>query len=315
MANDFESFDDLLMDDPESAETEFDAAEVKNLKEQLANLEKEKQGLIKGVQDERRKRQEMKGRLDQVTTTVNSILEQREQLAAQPSQAQSDRDTVEGIVLPMNEDGEYYLPKNAMQEIIGPYQQRIEEVEQELAIARGEQASSREYDQAVQAMVGKKPEYDQAHKVYRTARQWVSKKVADWSYNNGVQRQLNSGEAMSYAITPDVVEEFGREFPGVDIGAIVTAEDSPWHFETMLERTSAALADIQPTPPTDSRFRRVIDKPSTPGKSANAQGGEPSLMEKVGGLSAEDLMNLDDTKVEALTRFLREDEEKDGINW
>lgn len=310
-----ESFDDLLMDDELEPNPEDQLAEVKGLKEQLANIEKEKQGLIKGVQDERRKRQEMKGRLDQVTTTVNSMLEQREQLAAQPTQAEKDRDTVEGITLPMNEEGEYYLPKEALNEVVSPFQQRVEELEQELAMARGEQASTREYDQAVQAMVGKKPEFDQAHKVYRTARQWVSQKVADWSYQNGVQRQLNSGEAMSYAITPEVIEAFAEEFPGVDIGSVVTAEDSPWHFETMLEKTSKALADVAPTPPTDSRMRRVMSKPSSPGQSANAQGGEPSALERIGNMSPMDIMNLDEDKVGALTRLLAEDEQKDGINW
>jgi hypothetical protein len=311
--DDFESFDDLLMDEPDDGDSQFDAKEVQTLKEQLATIEKEKQGLLKGVQDERRKRQEMKGRLDQVTTTVNSILEQREKLETQ-TQSQKDEDTIEGIGLVMNDDGEYVLPKKALDDVVSPYQQKIEELEQELAMTKTDVQSNREYDNAVAAMVGEKPEYDPAFRQYKTARKWVSDQIANWSYNNGVQRALNSGEALSYAIDEEMVSEFNERFPGMDITTVVTAEDSPWHFKTMLQKTAESLDSIEPAP-KDSRFRKVMQKPSSLGKSANARGGEESLTEKVGGLSASDIMNLDDRQIEALSRFMREDEEKGGIDW
>lgn len=306
-------FDDLLMDDVDDGGNDFDANEVKTLKEQLAASEKAQAGLLKNVQEERRKRQEIKGRLDQVTTTVNSMLEQREQLIQ--SQSQQDKDTIESIALDMNEEGEYVLPKNvATKDDVTSYQERIDQLEQELANTRTQQESSREYDNAVAAMVGEKPEYDPAYRQYRTARKWVSDKVAEWSMNNGVQRALNSGEALSYAIDQEMIDAFSQQFPGLDITAVVTAEDSPWHFKTMLQKTADALSSVEPTPP-DSRFRKVMQKPSSLGKSANAQAGQDSLMEKLGGMSATDIMNLDEQRVDALTRYMREDEEKDGINW
>jgi hypothetical protein len=50
----------------------------------------------------------------------------------------------------------------------------------------------------------------------------------------------------------------------------------------------------------DSRFQKVLDKPSTLGNQANAKAGQLSALEKVGNLKTEDIMNLSDAQIEAL---------------
>jgi hypothetical protein len=320
MPQDDLNLDDLLLPEggikeKEDSNPAISQDEVHELREQIKLFEKEKKGLLNGIQEERRKRQEIKGRLDQVTTTVNSMLEQREQLIS--SQSQKDEDVLENITLEVDEDGEYILPGNAIKQVLekrlAPLMEENTTLKQELAMLRDSTTSQQEYNAAVQAMVGEKPEYDAAHRVYQSARKWVSDRVAEWSYNNGVNRKLNSGEALSI-LGSDVTEEFQQQFPGLDLFTIVTAEDSQPHFQRMLAQTAEALQKVEPTP-TNSRYQRVMQKPSSLGKSANAKGGEPTLAEKVGQLSATDIMNLDDGTADALTRFIREDEEKDGIDW
>ena len=206
------------------------------------------------------------------------------------------------------------MPHDKLSDLTSQYEDKIALLEEELAATQTAQASSAEYNEAVNAMVGEKPEFADAHRRYQTARKWVSDVVADWSLNNNVNRPLNSGEALTHVIDEDVISEFNQRFPGLDIVTITTAEDSPFHFKSMLQKTAEALNDIEPKP-TDSRFRQVINKPSSLGKSANAKGSELSLAEKVGSLSTADIMNLGDEQIEALSNYLKEDEEKDGINW
>jgi hypothetical protein len=50
----------------------------------------------------------------------------------------------------------------------------------------------------------------------------------------------------------------------------------------------------------DSRFQKVLNKPSTLGNQANAKAGQLSVLEKVGNLKTEDIMNLTDAQIEAL---------------
>lgn len=304
--------DDLLIPkaDPEPG---LDPKEVSELKAQVETFQKEKAGLLKATQEERRKRQEMKGRLDQVTTTVNSILEQRETLAAQ-SQTEKDKDAIDGITVEFTEEGDAYLPTEKLSAFTSKYEDEIATLKEELAVTRNTQTSSLEYQQAVDAMVGEKPEYSDAHRQYQTARKWISDVVADWSLNNNVTRKLNSAEALTHVLDERVEEEFKSRFPELDLMTITTAEDSPKHFKLMLSKTAKALNDIEPAP-ANSRFRKVIDKPSSFGKSANAKGGELSLAEKLASLSATDILNLEDNQLEAVTNSLKADEEKDGIDW
>jgi hypothetical protein len=80
----------------------------------------------------------------------------------------------------------------------------------------------------------------------------------------------------------------------------------------MLKSTAERFGE---TKQPDGRFRKVMSKPSGLGKSANAKGGELSLAERVGSLSATDIMKLSDEQLEALTKFMEDDEQRDGIEW
>ena len=305
--------EDLLLPVVEPKEPEFDPKEVTELKAQLADSEKAQQGLLKNVQEERRKRQELKGQLSQVTTTVNSMLEQRETLVAQ-SQTEKDEATLDGIQVEFTEAGDAFLPREKLSEFTSPHEEKISTLEDELKATREAQALQLEYQQNVDAMVGAKPEYAEAHRQYQSARKWISDVVADWSYNHNVTQAMNSGDALTHVINEDVTNEFKTRFPELDIVTITTAEDSSWHFNNMLEKTSQALNSVEATP-KDSRFQKVLNKPSSLGKSADAKGGEVSLAEKVGSLSATDILSFDDNQIEALSNHLKTDEEKDGINW
>jgi uncharacterized coiled-coil DUF342 family protein len=308
-------FDDILLEtggSTEDKDIDFDPKELKAMKETIGKLEKEKSGLLKGVQEERRKRQEINGRLDQVTTTVNSILERRE--AALESQESKDSDTLKGIQVEFTEDGDAFVPLEKLSPLTEKYEEKIEALEEELNNTRNAQTSTQQYNQEVEAMVGKKPEYQGAYQQYRYARKWVSDQLQDFIMDNGYDRPLTSGEALSFAIDENFRTEFASQFPDLDLVSIVTAEDSPWHFEQMLEVTSTALNDLK-SAPSDSRFQRVMNKPSTPGKSANAKGGELSLVDRASNLSAADLLNMDSKQAEALERALRFEEENDGIEW
>lgn len=306
---------DLLMpkEEPKVDDVTFDPKEVSDLKAVVEQMKTEKQGLLKATQEERRKRQEMKGRLDQVTTTVNSILEQRESLADSQSQAAKDEATLDGIPVEFTEDGDAFVPTDKLNSLTSKYEDEIAALKDELYATRDSQASQVEYDQAVAAMVGEKPEYAEAHRRYQASRKWISDRVTDWSKQNNVNRPLTSGEALTHVLDKDAELEFKEQFPDLDMVSITTAEDSPWHFKTMLQKTSDALNELVAAP-KDSRFQRVVNKPSSLGKSANAQGGQPSLTEKLGSLSATDILKFSDAEIDALSRHLSE-EEKDGIDW
>jgi hypothetical protein len=307
--------DDILMEDDPVDEPKFDSKEMDKLKEQLADIEKEKQGLLKGVKDERRKRQELKGRLDQVTESVNDILATREQLATQELEKKVTEANVNGIPVEFTEDGDAFLPMEKVDAITSPYEQKIMELEQKIEYlsAAGDQRARAQ--KTIETIVGENEGYGDAYNKYRSARQWVEDKVIDFQRMNNIQGTLSSGQALDHVFDDDLTQEFGSTFDGIDLVDVITAEDSTSHFRRMLSNMSERDMTPKPDNQPDSRFQKVLQKPSGLGKSANAKGGEVPLSERAGNMSATDIMGLSDSQIEALEKALLKEEETDGITW
>lgn len=308
-------FDDLLMDDPDGTTDDdiLDPKEMKVLKDEINELKREKKGILAAKQEEKRKRQNLEGRVDQITDTINDMLTRRDQLLLEPQSAH-DKKELEKIKFKYDDEGDPYLEPSQLDFITNKYEEKISALEEELAQSQLLQTSNQQYNQLVDSIVGKKPEYQNTYRKYRAARKWVDDKLSEYLLDVGRSKPLTSGEALGQAIDQNFKTEFDAEFPGLDMLTIVTAEDSPWHFEQMLTVNTERLNELQPAP-SDSRFRRVMNKPSTLGGSANAKGGELSPLERIGSLSAEDLMNMTDEQASALERQIRDEEQKDGIVW
>ena len=65
----------------------------------------------------------------------------------------------------------------------------------------------------------------------------------------------------------------------------------------------------------DSRFQKVLNKPSGLGNAANAKAGNLSVMDKLNSLSPDDIMGIDDATAEKLMRAIAEDEQSGGVKF
>lgn len=302
-------------DDGDGDDTSLDPEEVKSLKDALSEKDKQINGLLQTVKSDRRKRQEMKGQLDQVTETINSILAQREDMKKQLDEGSRSgaKQDINGIPVEFNDDGDAFVPTEKLNEIISPYEEKIRDLEEALQFTNQSQTQAQESQQLMQQLVGEDDRFGPVHNKYQSARKWVNDRVIDFQMDNNINGAFTSGQAMTHVFNDDnLQQEFEKRFPGFDLSQVVTAEDSPWHFSQMLKSTADRLGE---TKQPDDRFRKVMNKPSGLGKSANAKGGELSLAERVASLSASDIMKLPDDKLEALQKFMADEEQRDGINW
>jgi hypothetical protein len=301
--------DDLLTDtddDDDAGESD----EAKALKEELAALKKENHGLLTTVKKERSKRQNSDGRLEQLTATVNGIIEQNKSGAADPIPTAGADD---GLRVLYNDDGEPYLPTESLNTLLTQQQQEIDQLKEALQITASQNTAQLEAEKAKMAIVGKNEAFAAPYAKYQTARKWVENVVDQWQTETGNQgRQVLSGYALDNIFDASLQEEFKTQFPEMNLADVVTAEDSFWHFEQMLEH-SLPTEETPELKQPDSRFKQVLNKPSTLGKTANAK-AEPTIMERAGNLSATDIGNLSDAQVAALEKAMLQ-EENEGINF
>jgi hypothetical protein len=302
--------EDLLLAEGDKGDDDpLTSEKVKELEKQVEELNKEKQGFLSGIKDERRKRQELKGRLDQVTATIDDILDKRTQEPAEPKPA--DTNTIDGITVEFTEDGDAYIPNAKLNGITEKYEERIAELEERLQRTNEHVEAEQTAQTIINSIVGENESYSAAYNKYQAARRWVEERVVDFQHNNNVQGQLSSGQALDHIFNDNLQQEFTEKYPDMDLVDVVTAEDSKKHFRMMLDNTSKRLAPAEP----DSRLTKVLNKPSGLGKSANAKGGEIPLSEKAASLSATDIMNLSDEQIEALQKALEREEQTDGIQF
>jgi hypothetical protein len=301
-----ELFIDGTTDDNDDSGNVLDPEELKSLKGALAEKDKQINGLLQTVKADRRKRQEMKGQLDQVTTTINSVLAQREELDKQLEEGSRSgtKSDINGIPVEFNDDGDAFVPTEKLEALTQPYEQKIQDLEEALLLTNNTARAEAEAQRAIQQMVGEDERYAPVYSKYQNARKWVNDRVIEFQTDNNINGEFTSGQAMTHVFGDgNLAQEFTERYPEFDLAQVATAEDSEWHFRTMLKTTAGKAGDLKEP---DERFRKVIRKPSGLGKSSNAKAGELSLAERVASLSATDI---------ALQKYMKEDEQSDGIKF
>jgi hypothetical protein len=312
--NEIEESGDLLADllDEEIAVEEGSTTstdELDALKTQVDEMKKEKQGLLSATKDERRKRQESVGRLNQLEGAVNAILSQRQQQGTESlSEAEVAGAKSQGIPVTYDDDGNGWIDQSAVNTLITPYAQKITELEEKLQQSNDTSNAVDQAEKVRQGIIGEDERFGSANGRYRAARKWVEDQVFDFSKANNVQRLVTSGEALDYVFDSGLRKEFADQFDGLSLIDVVTAEDSQDHFRQMLNNVAETTTKDEVTLPgpkekMDSRFQKVLDKPSTLGNQANAKAGQLTILEKVGNLGTADIMDLSDSQIDALMKL------------
>lgn len=291
--------------------------ELADLKGQIEELNKEKAGLLKGVKAERSKRQEITGKLSQLTDTVNGILANRQNAAAQTVNEAAEANRQKGLPVTWTEDGEGFIATDKVDELLNPYKNEILNLKQQLELTNSNVAADSEAEKVRRAIVGEDERYDKLYNKYQAARRWVTDQVSDFAQANNAQRPLQSGEAMDMVFNDaDKAAEFETNFPNVSLMDIVTAEDSKSHFRNTLSNMAKATDEtVNPLAEPDSRFKKVLNKPSGLGSTANANAGTGSVMDKLERLSALDLIDIDDATAAKLEQMMKDEENSDGVNF
>ena len=311
-----------LLEDEEVIETDLlsDSTEdVEALKTQIESLEKEKQGLLAATKAERTKRQATAGRLEQLENAVTGILSQRQQKGMESlSVHEASVAQKKGLPVIYDEDGNGWVDQDAVNNLVSPYEQKITDLEARLQQVNTNSQAQDAADKVREGIIGEDERYGFAAGRYRAARKWVEDAVFDYAKENGVKRALTSGEALDYVLDKELRDEFSELFKNIDVIDIVTAEDSQDHFRRMLSHVADATypkEEIDPGPRMDSRFQKVLRKPSNLGRNANAKAGQLSVMDRVENLRPSDITNMSDKDIDTILQAMAREEKEDGIRF
>jgi hypothetical protein len=309
----------LIEDEGDDEDNEDASSDIEELKLQVQALEKEKQGLLAATKAERTKRQATAGRLEQLEGAVSNMLSQRQQQGTESlTVAQATEAQNKGLPVIYDDDGNGWVDQNAVNNLISPYQQKVADLETKLQQVNSTQQAQDAAEKIREGIIGEDERFGFAAGKYRAARKWVEDEVFDFAKDNGVTRALTSGEALDYVFDQNLRSAFDEKFKGLDLVDIVTAEDSQDHYRRMLNNVANAMNpkdESETGPRMDSRFQKVLKKPSNLSGNANAKAGQLSLMDKVDNLRPQDIGNLSDKEVEVLLEAMGREEKEGGIRF
>jgi len=317
MPDDITEDNDLLADllDEEKAleegtpKVEVNLEEVNALKAKVEELETAKTGLLKAKQAQTLKRQGAEDRLNQVEGAINAMLSQRQQQGKESvTETQAAGARSQGIPVTYDDDGNGWIDPSYITQLTTPYEQRINELEARLQQTDAASNANTQASKIMDGIIGEDERYGDASGKYRAARKWVEDTVYDFTKSNGIDQPLSSGQALDNVFQEQwVQDEFTKKFGEIDLVDVVTAEDSQMNFRRALNNIAGAMEtkddETQPKDKMDSRFQKVLDKPSTLGGQANAKAGQLTVLDKVNNLSSEDLLEFSDEQIDTLLKL------------
>jgi len=310
--------DDSNKDDKNDSDSEEDKPD----------WDRERAGLLKGIQEERKKRQKFESqlkdsqrRLDTLTGTVQAILQNR---SKQDAADEGEKKTPK-IVIEQDDEGNDVLPVDKLDVILAPYKEEIENLRQMISASTQQVQQNAEQTNALQEILGEDERFPRAHNKYIKARTWANNKVIEWLHDNGYQQgsTMTGEQAMDYVFTPELESEFSELFPKASLEHIVGNSKRSFRKALMSlseEPTSDDDADDDAElkarkKEQNDRFQKVLKKPSGLADSRNSKSGTLSVSDRVGELSADELVNMTDKEAAELERLLLAEEKSDGIKF
>jgi len=319
--NDSDLLADLLDEEIAAGEPTKEPApnmdELNALKSKVEELELARTGLLKAKQAATLKRQSAEERLAQLEGAVGTMLSQRQQQGmASLSESQVAGARAKGIPVTYDEDGNGWIDMSIMNqfanEIVSPYAQKINDLEARLQNSTASTAAQTNAEKVMSGIIGEDERFGPASGRYRAARKWVEDTVFDFAKTNDIKQALSSGQALDHVFSdPYIQEQFKRQFEGIDLVDIVTAEDSQAHFRRTLDHIAGAMTPkddftAMPKDKMDSRFQKVLNKPSSLGNQANAKAGQLSVLDRLSNIRPEELMEFSDEQIETLLKLSSE---------
>jgi hypothetical protein len=302
---------------------------VSDILDQMKQLQKQNKGLIKDIQAERSKRQNAQGQFNQLSATVNDVLQRQTATQTQTTDTQANKP--KGIPVSYDDEGNPYVDPNDIQHLVGAVDQQVRGVNDKVDAMAELQAQEAAQKAALDGILNQKDGYRSAYDKVNKAYQWVNNKVMELQKQHGTQGIVPTNQVLELAKSGHIdLEEYNKTFSDLPFDQVVRSHDTSFEMERVLDNVLSVLG--QDSTPADEKnkdaqnqdgkttedpehqahsdvFKKVLKKPASLGNVANNQDSQPDAFERLASISAEDFVDsLTDADVDKLERAMEREE-------
>jgi hypothetical protein len=317
--------DKKVADSPEGNDKESKEEpeeDVDALKEQITKLEREAKGRLSDVVKSRQERSALKAELNELKTAVSSLLEKRNNASGEDEEPKKSPLEETKRPLEFGEDDTAYVDLSEVKEAIAAETAKTNKELDELKRERELQKIKETYEQNVQKIISEdkeilEPAYKQLTDIFNEFNDKIIE-IQQRTGETGKDGTLELEQALELFSGSPEEEEFQKQHPGIDPTRIVRAFNSKVDFRIGLRH----IADVKEIgkiiddaskeesviPDLDDKIKAAKNKPGSLVGNENQSGAASGLIERIGQLSSQDLLNMSDAeaaKIEAM--LLREE--------
>jgi len=297
----------------ETSEDQQPGESVNDWQERVAELEAEnkrmQRGLTQALTQERGKRQEMEGRLAQITDLMATAKNRRD-----GSDEQEAQTLPEEIEVSFRDDGTPIIPRSLMQQLTASetqaLKQEIEGLKNTIAgqqQAQQQQAVQQAQANVVQQVLSSNESYPEAFQAVNNQWQWTVRAFDNFIMDNNLQKPVTADQAIEMAVDSDFAQKFSKKFPGSDLESVMG-----YYLLGGTRRLKRALnanvkeAEAPAKKGMSQTLKALAKNPGNLSRSPNQKtgGGGGLSLDDIAGMSTEDFEKLSDAEIEKIDRLL-----------
>ena len=292
------------------AEEQIDVAALKSQVEQLA---REKAAMVAKTRDERAKRQELQGRIDQITEHL-AHLREAQQKSAKDDQAASAAEDDQFVDLDFDEEGNARVPVDSLKTVISKetqqLSQKIADLEAQLEAANQALAQRdmvQRQNEALNNLLSQNKAYPAAYKDLVARFRDIDQTFTQYLEQNDIDPPQTTEEAIDMIVSSQpVMEQITAKYPGLDVETVLEST-----FYGTPRKVRKALNHIVKTSGSkkkpESKTASIAGKPETLARvaSAGADEGGGTNVDRFADMDPFDAVTLSDSQIKELERQIR----------
>jgi len=300
--------DDLTKEDNEPT--------IEELKGKIATLEKEAKGRLSDTVKSRQEKAQFKTELTQLKTAVSSLLDKKQEIEKDPLPLEDPKRKVE-----FEEDESAFVDlspvKTAIQTESEKTQKQIDQLKQADVI----RTAKEQYDKTLNNILDvDREKYDPAYSKLQEIMKVLNSKVIDAQNRTGTWDNKDGGIDIDVGL--DLIDgspeeqEFLKDFPGVNPINIARAFNSKRDLRFALDHVSETLLKVDP----DDESKKLLEekdaellkkaktKPGSLTNQENQSGADSSLLDRIGKLSTQQIMDISDAEADKIEKLMLDEE-------
>jgi len=307
-------------DDDETKEKENikdDEPTRKELEEQIVTLEKEAKGRLTDTVKSRQERRVMKDELEQLKGAVSNLLDTRkEKQEPTPKPLEDPRKKIE-----FEEDDSAFVDLTDVKSALSEQGEETQKQLDEIKLAETNRTIKEQYDRTINEVLDiDREKYNPAYVTLQKAVKSLNDRVIEMqnrteNYGDPKTGGLSIDRSLDLIDGTPEEKTFLEDFPGLNPTDIARAFNSKRDLKTALNNISKTL--VEDTSNADGILTKKIDddllakaktKPGSLAGQENQSGASDNLIDRIGNLSSDDIMNVSDAEADKIMKLLLDEE-------